>query len=317
MSNDPRSLRGCAAGRPNIFKPPIFKLFHKQISLQPCVKRPPQYFLLFGETIKYKLFFDSIKANAKRKVAPPTFKKRIKYRCFTLKQAGYKLLDKNKIKIGKRIFKYHKSREIEGSIKTLTVKRDPLGDIYLFFSCEVPETKNLRAMTGKSAGFDFGLKTFLTPSNGSDPIVSPEFFKQGIKEVKKASKALSSKKKGSNNRRKANINLARVHKRIGNRRKDFHFKLARKLTERYDHIFFEDLKIKAMQMMWGRKVSDLGLHNYLRIQEYFCLQTGTVINYVDRWFPSSKLCNICGFLNNDLSLREREWICPILPEKPV
>ena len=172
-------------------------------------------------------------------------------------------------------------------------------------------------MTGKSAGFDFGLKTFLTPSNGSDPIVSPEFFRQGIKEVKKASKALSSKKKGSNNRRKANINLVRVHKRIGNRRKDFHFKLARKLTERYNHIFFEDLKIKAMQMMWGRKVSDLGLHNYLRIQEYFCLQTGTVINYVDRWFPSSKLCNICGFLNNDLSLREREWICPILPEKPV
>ena len=248
----------------------------------------------------YKLFFNSLKTQ--RKISPPTFRKRIKYRSFCLKKAGYKLLEGNRVQINKRIFKYHKSREIDGTIKTLTVKRDPLGDIYLFFSCEVLEVKTTRIMTGKSAGFDFGLKTFLQPSDGSKPINSPEFLKHNIKDVKKASKTLSSKKKGSNNQQRARLNLARVHKRIANRRKDFHFKQTKQLAEKYDYIFFEDLNIRGMQMMWGRKVSDLGLYNFLRIQEYYCQKTGSVIGYVDRWFPYSQLCHICGFLYKDLSL---------------
>jgi putative transposase len=256
----------------------------------------------------YKLFFDSLKSE--RKVSPPSFKKRIRYKSYTLKQAGYKLLGGNRIKIGKRILKYHKSRDIEGTIKTLTVKRDPLGDVYLFFSCEMPDVKTNRVMTGKSAGFDFGLKTFLKPSDGSTPVKSPLFFKQGLKEVKRADKTLSRKQKGSNNRRKAKDQLFRVHKRIANRRRDFHFKQAGKLAKQYDHIFFEDLNIKGMQKIWGRKISDLGFHNFLRIQEYCCSKTGSVCGYIDRWFPSSKLCHACGFLHEKMSLKDRCWVCP-------
>ena len=148
-------------------------------------------------------------------------------------------------------------------------------------------------MTGKSAGFDFGLKTFLTPSDDTKEIDAPLFFKQGVKEIKKASKALSSKKKGSNNRKKARLNLARVHKRIANQRRDYHFKTANQLAEKYDYLFFEDLHIKAMQMMWGRKISDLGFHNFLRIQEHCCKKSGSEIGYIDRFFPSSKLCHVC------------------------
>ena len=255
----------------------------------------------------YRLFFNSLKTE--RKVAPPTFKKRIKYKSFTLKQAGYKLLDDNKIRIGNHIFKFHKSREIEGKVKTLTVKRDSLGDIYLYFCCEVEDVVVPRLMTGKSAGFDFGLKTFLQPSDGSEPIESPLFFKQGIKTVKRANQSVSKKRKGSNHRKEAKLHLARVHKRIANQRRDFHFQLATRLARTYDHIFFETLNIKGMQRMWGRKVSDLGFSDFVHIQKYVCQKCGSVIGFIDRFFPSSRLCYICGCINTELELKDREWIC--------
>lgn len=255
----------------------------------------------------YRLFFDSLKTE--RKVAPPTFKKRAKYKSFTLKQAGYKLLDDNKIRIGKRIFKFHKSRDLEGEVKTLTVKRDPLGDIYLYFSCEVEDVVVPRLMTGKSAGFDFGLKTFLQPSDGTEPIESPLFFRQGIKAVKKANQSLSKKRLGSNHRKMARLHLARVHKQIANQRRDFHFQLANQLAKTYDHIFFESLNIKGMQKMWGRKVSDLGFSDFVHIQEYVCQKQGSIIGFIDRFFPSSKLCHICGCINTELELKDRIWIC--------
>lgn len=255
----------------------------------------------------YKLFFDSLKSE--RKVAPPGFKKRIKYKSFTLKQAGYKLLGGNKVKIGKRIYRFHYSRNFEGIVKTLTVKRDSLGDLYLFFSCDIKDQTIDRIMTGKSAGFDFGLKTFLMPSDDTDPIQSPLFFKQGIKAVKKANNVLSRKKKGSNHRKQARKHLARVHRTIANKRKDFHFKTAKALVSEYDLLCFEDLNIKAMQLLWGRKVSDLGLFSFLRTVEHYCRQEGSELAFVDRFFPSSKMCSSCGHINKELALKDRSWVC--------
>jgi len=256
----------------------------------------------------YKLFFNSLKSDSK--VAPPGFRKRVKYKSFTLKQAGYSLLAGNKLKIGKKVYRFHHSRDIEGKVKTLTVKRDPLGDLYLYFSCDIKDQVINRAMTGKSAGFDFGLKTFLMPSDDSDPIQSPLFFKQGIKAVKRANKALSRKKKGSNHRKEARKHLARVHLSIANKRNDFHFKTAKALVDVYDVLCFEDLNIKAMQRLWGRKVSDLGFYNFLKIIECFCRQKGSELAFVDRFFPSSKMCHVCGYINKKLELKDRSWSCP-------
>lgn len=256
----------------------------------------------------YQLFFEGIKEG--RTVSPPNFKKRFKYKSFTLKQAGYKLLDGNKIRIGKKIFGYHKSRDIQGIVKTVTVKRDRVGDFFLCFSCELPDSNSNRTMTGKIAGFDFGLKTFLTPSQGADPIKSPLFFKESLKEIKKANRKLSRKKKGSNNRKKARINLARVHRRVANRRQDYHFKLAGSLSQAYDHLFFEDLDLAGMKARFGRKVSDLGFYNFQKILEHCCKRNGAVIGRIDRFFPSSKLCGACSHKNESLGLRDRSWSCP-------
>lgn len=212
------------------------------------------------------------------------------------------------IKLGKKNYKFFKSRDIEGEIKTVTIKRDALGDVYLFFSCEVEEVSPKRTMTGEKAGLDFGLKTFLTSSNGSK-YGSPLFFREGTKKIQQANRKVSTKKKGSKNRKKAQLHLAREHKNIANQRKDFHFKLARKLSQNYDYLFFEDLNIKGMQRIWGRKINDLGFSQFLSIVKYCCQTNGAQIHLIDRFYPSSKTCHKCKTVIEELSLKERIWQC--------
>lgn len=254
----------------------------------------------------YKLFFENRKRGIKS--APPSFKKVKKYKSFTLKQAGYWLLDGNRLVIMGNVYKYFKSRDIEGRIKTLTVKRDSLGDIYIYLTCETEEAA-VEPRSGKSVGLDFGLKKFLTASDGRI-IESPLFFKQGIKEIRKLNKILSRKKKWSNNYKRALLDLARAYKKIANRRRDYHFKLAKKLAEEYVLICIEDLNIKAMQKLWGRKVSDLGHSQFVNILKHQCAKAGTAVVEIPRFYPSSRTCSDCGYAVYDLPLNVREWVCP-------
>jgi len=254
----------------------------------------------------YRLFFRHQKAGIK--CSTPGFRPRRKYRSFTLKQAGWGLPGGNQIRIGNKLFRFHQSRAIEGTVKTVTIKRDTLGDLYLFFSCVLEDQPNHRVMSGESAGADFGLKTFLTFSDGSE-VVTPLFFNEGRKAVRRANQQLASKQWGSNNRRKARLALARIHKRIANQRRDYHTKLARQLVCQYDHLFLEDLNVKVMQRLWGRKIGDLGFAGFVRILHHQARQAGTVVHHIDRWFPSSKLCSACGTVNTNLALRERTWQC--------
>jgi putative transposase len=225
-----------------------------------------------------------------------------------LKQAGWALLGGNQIRIGKDIFKFSKSREIEGKIKTVTIKRDTLGNFFIFFACEIEVEPKNRTTIGKTTGIDFGLKTYLTFSDGTEE-ESPLFFKRGMKTIRKASQKLSSKKKGSNHRAKARLNLARKHKKIANQRKDYPFQLANKLCQSYEYIFIEDLNLRGMVKLWGRKVNDLGFSDFIKILEHTATKHRTTLHKIDRWFPSSKLCSGCGTINKALSLRDRDWVC--------
>ena len=152
----------------------------------------------------YSLFFKSVRGEIGMKVRPPTFKKSRKYSSFTLKQAGWKLFDDQRIQIGKSVYKFAQDREPMGRMKTVTIKRNRLGDLYVCLSQEVPEPE-FKATTGKMAGFDFGLKTFLTVHDGFETyaIPSPQFFKQSLSDLKQVNRNLSRKQKGSHNRRKA------------------------------------------------------------------------------------------------------------------
>lgn len=255
----------------------------------------------------YKQFFAKLKRKAK--ASPPSFKKVKKYKSFTLKQVGYKFLEGNTLRIGKQNYRYFKSREIEGKVKTLTIKRDTLGDIYIFVVCELTQNEVL-ARTGEMVGFDFGLKTFLTASNGED-IESPLFFKANAKAIAKANKKLSSKKKGSNNRKKAKLALARLHKKVANQRSNFHWQLANYLVGRYADICIEDLNLKGMQKLYGKKISDLGFSEFVEILEYKASRTGSRVIKIDRFYASSQECSSCGYKNSDTKdLRIRKWTCP-------
>ena len=190
----------------------------------------------------YQLFF---KHKAKG-VKPPGFKKVKTYKSFTLKQAGYKFLNGGRVKIGNEVYQYWNSREIEGTVKTLTIKRTPLGELFMFVTVEPSTEHQITVETGKTAGFDFGLKTFLTCSEGFK-IESPQFLKQSLNELRQASRNHSRKKKGSNNREQARLHLCRVHEKVVNRRRDWFWTLAHQLTDRFDVLYFEDLSLKGMQ----------------------------------------------------------------------
>lgn len=255
----------------------------------------------------YQLFFRNLKH--KIHTAPPSFKKVKKYSSFTLKQAGWKLLDDNKIKIQGKVYKFSKSRDIPADVKTVTVKRDSLGDLYLYFVVEEEVNPTNQAMTGKSAGFDFGLKTFLTTSD-SEEIESPLYYRQAMAELKTAQQNLARKVKFSNGWKKAKMVVTRLYQRVVNKRRDWFFKLAHELTDRYDWLFFEDLAMKGMQALWGRKISDLARSEFMDILKHVASLKGKAVGLIDRFFPSSKTCFDCGYIHKDLELSDRRWTCP-------
>lgn len=253
----------------------------------------------------YQLFYRNLKHGIK--TSPPGFKRVKKYKSITLKQSGWKLLGSNRIRIGKKIYKYSKSRELPETIKIVTVKRDNLGAFWLCFV--VQEEVEVPSRSGNSAvGFDFGLTTFLVGSDGTH-YDAPLYYHQLLSKLKQAQKKLSSKKKGSNNRNKARLNVARIHQKAVNLRRDYFFKLAHELTDTYDYIFLEDLNIKAMQRLWGRKVSDLSHSTFVDILKYVALTKGKKVVFIDRFYPSSKTCHVCGKINQELSLSDRTWVC--------
>ena len=256
----------------------------------------------------FELFF----GNVKRKVrcSPPKFKKIRRYKSFTLKQSGWKLDEEfHTVTINGQVYKYFQSRRISGKVKTVTIKRDSLGDIYVYF---VTDAKNfeVETRTGKSVGFDFGLKKFLTASDGND-VISPLFFAENSVAIRSACRNLSRKCNGSNNRRRAKLKLARLYKKSANQRHDFHFKLARRLCLEYDAICIEDLNVKGMQRLYGRKISDLAFSDFVNILKYEASKFGTLIVEVGRYFASSQICHCCGEKNPQVKdLKIRKWQCP-------
>ena len=167
----------------------------------------------------YKLFFENLKR--KIKTAPPRFQKVKKYKSFSYNMVGKNIIIGNRIKIAGEFYKFFKSREIKGNIKLLTIKRDSIGDLYVYVvSDESPEIIETRS--GKIVGFDFGLKIFLTSSDGNH-IEIPLFFRKSSSVIKKLNKNLSRKKSQSHHER-ARRELARAHKKIYNQRRDFTIK---------------------------------------------------------------------------------------------
>lgn len=255
----------------------------------------------------YKNFYRNLKQ--KKRASIPSFKKRTMYKSFTLKQCGYKILENNTIKIHGDNYRFYYHRPIEGKIKTVTIKRDNAGRIYLYFTCEGDYQIQI-PKTGNAVGIDFGMKNFLTLS--TDKIINnPLFYYDMEYKISKLNQILSRKKKGANNRKSVKQTLSNIHQKLTNKRNDFQYKLALDLVREFDKICIEDLDIKSMQEYgsWGKKIADLSYSNFVDILEWLSIKYSKKLIKIDRYFPSSKLCNVCNTKNNELLLKDREWTC--------
>lgn len=257
----------------------------------------------------YKLFWDNLKR--KKKTAPPKFRSWRKYRSFSYNMVGQSIVKDNTINVAGNKYKFFKSREIEGRILLLTVKRDACGDFFVYLVCETPEVKS-EARLGESIGFDFGFKgKMLVAENQKDDIAAPDFFRKQKNIIAKANRKLSSKRMRSHNREKARLELARLHRKIANQRNAYHWKLARALCKKHSVLCFEDLSMKFMQAGHGRKVMDYGFAEFLNLLEYVAPQFGSRVVRIDKWYPSSQICHDCGYKNEEIKdLSVREWVCP-------
>lgn len=251
----------------------------------------------------YKLFFSNLKQG--RKTNPPHFQKISKYHSFTTKQAGYKFHDNNKVRIGKKEFVYWNSRNFDGKIKTLTVKRKNNG-YYIYVVVEQETQIDNWAKSGKIVGFDFSLKNFLVSSDGSDCSM-PKLLQKNLNSLRNLSRKYS-KSKG---KRGSLRRLQKLHEKVTNQRADLHWKLARKLCKDYDVMVFETLDLASMDRRFKKSINDFGLNAFLSILEYVAHRTGKTVMYADKYFASSQLCSACGFKNAGMKdIGIREWVCP-------
>ena len=264
----------------------------------------------------YDAFFKWTKTRKGDKKSPPKFKSYRKYKSFTLKQDSWELdEERGRVRIGPNWYRYNNSRKIQGIPKTINIKRDAVGDWFVSISCDVGEEfipEKIIPMTSKMAGFDFGMKTFLKASDDTNH-ESSEFLKQHLNELARANCSHSRKEKGSKNRKKSKKVLARVHRKVANKRLDSHYQLSMKILTKFDYLFFEDLTLSGMKKLWGRKVSDYAFGTFLKILELKAHEHGKTFHKVGRFFPSSKLCSNqkCGQikLKDELTLKDRVFKC--------
>lgn len=322
-------------------------LYHKHLTKAKLqkhltkLKRLPKfgYLLEFGsqavQNVTERIEFGYEKFFRKENKRPPKCRKVRKTKSFTLKQAGWKLDEStHTIVINGQKYRYHKSREIEGIIKTVTVKRDSVGDIYVCFCCQVDQNTVMPRL-GKSIGFDFGFKDhILVAPTAEDDVDMPQFFRKNRNRLKKIQRRMSRKllantdhfeKKGKGlapvykkplwecrNIQKCFKEQARLHRKVANQRKAYHRRLAYELCGKYTLISLESLNMRWMQRSHGKKVGDYGFSAFLTILKYVASRCGTTIVQIDKWFPSSQLCHDCGFQNREIKdLRIREWVCPV------
>ena len=203
------------------------------------------------------------------------------------------------------------------SPSTVTVKLEPSGR--WFVSLLVDDyTVEVLPPTPKKVGIDAGVTSLISTSDG-DKIANPKHFNRLYKKLKAAQKELSRKTKGSSNRNRARLKVARIHSLIKDARTDFLHKLTTKLVRSYSLIAIEDLAIRNMvkNRKLARSISDASWGEFFRQLEYKCDWYGRQLVKIDRFFPSSKRCNHCGFVMDKLPLTVRSWNCPSCETKGI
>ena len=258
----------------------------------------------------YRNWFDSMSGKRKgRKVGAPRFRSRKDNRhTIRLTRNGFSLRGNRKLYIAKvGELKVAWSRDLPSAPSSVTIIRDAAGRYFASFVVDITNTPLPECDT--EVGIDLGLTTFAVLSDGK-VIASPKFFRRAERKLRKAQQALSRKDKGSKNRAKQRIKVARAHAKVRDARHDWIHKHTTAIIRENQAVFVEDLCVRGLaRTRLAKSVHDAGWGIFLRLLEEKADRYGRHFGKVDRFFPSSQLCSECGAVDGPKPLSVRQWTC--------
>ena len=213
-----------------------------------------------------------------------------------------------KFKCNKKYAEYLEKHK--NCIRQATLKRLPCGEYYLSILVDGDLMHQVKD-TDAGVGIDLGIKDFVITSDG-EVFNNLHFKKSETKKIKRLQRQLSKKEKGSNNRNKVRIKLAKLYKKINDKKQYYLHAISNSLIDENQIICMEDLNVKGMvkNHNLAESICEMNFGEFRRMLEYKAQWYNRKIVFVDRFYPSSKTCHNCGYINKSLTLNDRQWVCP-------
>ena len=211
---------------------------------------------------------------------------------------------------------FDRLRRYKDNIKSATLSKAKSGKFYLsvLLSMNEDEFRQFRH-TDNRVGIDLGVKDFVITSDGK-VFENKHFLKKTENKIKKLQRQLSKKVKGSNNGNKVRIRIAKAFEHLANQRIDYIHSVVNSLLRTYDYVFMENLNVQGMMKnhYLAKAIQEIGFYTFKSTLKNKAMLNNKFVIEVDRWFASSKTCHCCGYIYKDLTLGEREWVCPVCGE---